>query len=119
MSTNEGAYETNDDARRALNWGLATWIANGAGCLISMVPLALPLGVLATIATLVSGVGAMVWGVRGRRRALREDDERSARDARIGFWLGAAHMIIVALVVGAIALAVHVDALEGARVLGR
>lgn len=119
MSKRDGEYDTNEDAARALNWGLATWIGNGAGCLISMVPLALPLGIVATLVTLVSGIGAMVWGVRGRRRALREDDERSARDARIGFWLGAAHMIIVLLVAGTIALAVHIDALEGARILGR
>ena len=86
------------NAKKALRWGVITWVANVAGCIISAVPLALPLGIAATIATLVTGVGAMVLGAKGGREAAAAQDEQGGRDARIGFWLGAAHMGIVAAV---------------------
>ena len=85
--------------QRALLWGIWTWVGNAAGCLLGMIPLALPISVVATIATLISGLGAMVLGVRDRRAALARGEPDVARDALLGFWLGASHMIIVALVV--------------------
>lgn len=113
MSTSEPSI-----AQRALHWGVVTWIGNFAGCLIGMVPIALPLSVVATVATLITGLVAMVLGVRGRRAAQEAGDERGAQDARLGFWLGTSHLIIVALVAAAAGAALHFDALGGTRILG-
>ena len=85
-------------SKRALNWGIITWVANAGGCLLGMIPLALPLSILATIVTFITGIGAMILGVRGKRDASKRGDEQGIRDARMGFWLGAAHMLIVTLV---------------------
>lgn len=85
--------------QRALLWGIWTWVGNAAGCLLGMIPIALPVSILATVATLITGIGAMILGARDRRVALAEGDVDAARDARLGFWLGASHMIIVGVVV--------------------
>lgn len=85
--------------QRALLWGIWTWVGNAAGCLLGMIPIALPISVVATIATLITGLGAMFLGAHDRRVALGQGDPDAARDARLGFWLGASHMIIVAIVV--------------------
>lgn len=84
--------------QRALLWGVWTWVGNGAGCLLGMIPLALPISVVATLVTLFMGIGAMVLGVKDRRAALRAGDVDVARDARLGYWLGAVHIFAVASV---------------------
>lgn len=86
------------DARRAYNWGVFTWLGNLFGCAISLVPIALPLGVLLTVVTLITGFGAMIYGVRGTQLARNENDENSLWHSRIGYWLGMSHLIIVAIV---------------------
>ena len=64
--------ETNNlHAKRALQLGVITWLSNAAGCLIGMVPIALPLGVLLVGVTLITGAMAMVYGVLGKRTAAR------------------------------------------------
>lgn len=105
------AQPTTKLAKRALNMGIYTWLGNAAGCLLGMIPLALPLSLVATLVTLLTGVGAMIWGVQGRREALQKGDDQGARDARIGFWLGAAHLIIVLLAGAALGAAMHFDVL--------
>ncbi len=104
--------ETNNrHAKRALQLGVITWLSNAAGCLISMVPIALPLGVLLVGITLITGAMAMVYGVMGKRTAARSGGD-GAREARVGFWLGASHMILAALTGGAIAWLMHNSALR-------
>lgn len=88
-------------ARHALNMGIATWVGNIGGCLIGMVPLALPVSVLLTIVTFFTGIAAMVMGWRASATA---PNEQATRYALIAFWLGASHMFIVLL--GAIAVGI-------------
>ena len=103
-------------ARRALNFGIWTWLGNAGGCLLGMIPLALPISIAATVVTLGTGVAAMIWGARAGREA--GGDRRSARDAAIGFWLGAAHVGFV-IIGGALAwAALHFDWFGGANILG-
>ena len=87
---------THPIAKRALTWGVVTWVGNAAGCLLGMIPLALPLSIVATVVTLITGIGAMVYGVRARRDTGLGPDAK--RNATVGFWLGASHLIIVVLV---------------------
>ena len=102
------AHHDNAQATRALNWGIWTWLGNGAGCLLGMIPLALPLSVIATVVTLFTGIGAMVFGVQGARLASRETSEQgqkaARRDAWLGFGLGAAHIVVAVFVLVAIGL---------------
>lgn len=105
-------------ARRALSFGIWTWIGNGAGCLLGMIPLALPISIVATAVTFGTGIAAMVWGARAAREAKKASDERSARDASIGFWLGAVHVGFV-VIIGAITwAAIQFDWFGGASLLG-
>ena len=85
----------NQSAERAFKWGIYTWIGNGAGCLIGMIPIALPLGILLTIATLITGIGAMVMGARAMRALKTREHSEDLTRARWGFWLGLSHLIIV------------------------
>ena len=88
---------TSRGAERAFRWGIITWIGNGAGCLIGMIPIALPLGVLLTVVTLVTGIGAMIMGARAMREASVQGDDEARSRARWGFWLGLSHLVIVLL----------------------
>ena len=82
---------------RALHWGVMTWVGNGAGCLVGMVPIALPVSAVLVVATFLTGIWAMVLGVRERRQAPHQDAEQMAM---AGFWLGAAHVVFVLLAGG-------------------
>lgn len=86
----EGAQE--GVGTRAMHWGVMTWVGNAAGCLVGMVPLALPVSIALTVITLLTGIWAMVLGKRAT-----ESSEEEQRNASIGFWLGAAHVVIVVL----------------------
>lgn len=80
-----------------MHWGVMTWIGNGAGCLVGMIPLALPVSIILTIVTFLTGIWAMVLGapsLRGRS-ALQEEERRSGK---LGFWLGAAHVVVVVVI---------------------
>lgn len=99
----------NPQAKRALSWGIWTWLGNGAGCLLGMIPLALPLTVIATVVTLFTGAGAMVYGVRGARHAATHDQPAARRDAWIGFGLGAAHIVVALLVLAVVGLGFKFD----------
>lgn len=88
----------NPYSERALNWGIWTWLGNGGGCLLGMIPLALPLTMIATIVTLITGIGAMFYGIRGVSLAARHNQPKSRRDAWLGFGLGAAHVFVVLMV---------------------
>lgn len=78
---------------RAMHWGVMTWVGNAAGCLVGMVPLALPLSIILTVVTLFTGGWAMVLGQRALRMDGVSDEEK--RSALTGLWLGAAHVVIV------------------------
>lgn len=80
---------------RAMHWGVMTWIGNGAGCLVGMIPIALPVSIALTVITLLTGIWAMALGAGGvgKRASTMSQEERRA--ASIGFWLGAAHVVIV------------------------
>lgn len=90
------------EAKRAMDWGIHTWLWNIGGCLLGMIPLALPLSVVLTVVTLITGIGAMILGVRGVRVARRLGRKDAQRQALLGIALGTAHLIIV---VGAVATA--------------
>ena len=81
---------------RAMLWGVFTWVFNLAGVFVGQVPIALPLLFLSTIATLITGAGAMAMGVKARIQAKGDKDE--ALLGVIGFWLGTTHLIIVGLI---------------------
>ncbi len=83
-----------------MHWGVMTWVGNAGGCLVGMVPIALPLSIILTIVTLFTGIWAMVLGVRAGKETGASAQDR--RHGRLGFWLGAAHIVIV--VIGAIAV---------------
>jgi hypothetical protein len=99
MSDYPSEETANDDARRAYNWGIFTWVGNIAGCGIALIPIAIPIGILLTIFTLGTGFGAMMYGTRGKAQAKIDDDDNSLWHARVGWWLGMSHLIIVAVVV--------------------
>lgn len=99
------------EAKRAMDWGVYTWLWNVAGCLLGMVPLALPLSVIVTIVTLLTGIGAMILGVRGVRVARRLGRKDAARQAWLGFALGAAHLLIVCSVIATASIALNWDKL--------
>ena len=80
---------------KSLLWGVMTWVLNFIGCLISMVPIALPLGVILTVLTFFSGIWAMLLGLRGWREPPDPNDEHAIHQSRWGFWLGAAHVVTV------------------------
>jgi hypothetical protein len=88
-------FETTDLAQKAYSWGMWTWIWNAAGCLVSTVPIALPIGILLTIITFFTGISAMWWGFLAYKDARKKGDDKSATDAMIGFVLGGLHMFIV------------------------
>ena len=104
----------NARASRALHMGVITWLSNLAGCLVGMVPLALPLSVLLVGATLITGALAMLYGVLGARDAASLGGQ-GRQDARLGFWLGASHMILSALVAGAAAWLAHSGVFSGVK----
>ena len=83
---------------RAMHWGVMTWVGNGAGCLLGMIPLALPLSVLLTIVTLLTGIWAMVLGAPSLHRGATMSGE-ARRAGVFGFWLGAAHVVVVIAVI--------------------
>lgn len=85
-------------AQRAYTWGIWTWIWNAAGCLLSMIPIALPLGMFLTFVTFCTGIAAMWWGALAYKDARKRGDKKSATDAMLGFVLGGVHMFIVAVV---------------------
>jgi uncharacterized membrane protein len=98
MSEYPSEETANEDARRAYNWGIFTWLGNLFGCAVSLVPIALPVGVVLTVVTLITGFGAMMLGTRGKQQAKLDDDDNSMWHARVGWWLGMTHLIIVATV---------------------
>ena len=93
----EWGDSTDENARKALLWGIFTWVGNLLGCAIGMVPIALPIGIVATIVTLFVGMGAMYYGGKARFHA---PDPSARRDAMLGFWLGAVHIGFVAMLAG-------------------
>lgn len=99
------------EAKRAMDWGIYTWLWNVAGCLLGMVPLALPLSVIVTVVTLLTGIGAMILGVHGVRVARRLGRKDAQRQALLGIALGAAHLIIVLSVVATASVALNWDKL--------
>lgn len=94
--------DANPDAKKSYNWGIFTWLGNLFGCAVSLVPVALPIGVILTAVTLVTGFGAMMYGVRGKQQAKVDSDDNSMWHARVGYWLGMSHLIIVCIVAIAI-----------------
>jgi len=91
-------FESSDLAQRAVKWGIWTWVWNIAGCLVSTVPIAFPIGIALTFITFCTGIMAMWWGARAYMDARSRGDDKSAKDAAIGFVLGGIHMAIVAAV---------------------
>jgi hypothetical protein len=91
---------------RAMLWGVITWLFNLAGVFVGQVPIAFPILILSTVATLITGAGAMAMGVKARVEAGEDRDE--ALLGVIGFWLGTSHLIIVC-VITAIVLAIVYD----------
>lgn len=80
-------------AQRALQMGIATWLSNAAGCLLGMVPLALPLSVVLVGVTVIMGLVAAAFAMWSWRLSARADSPR-LKDARVGFWLGMSHLIV-------------------------
>ena len=80
-------------AQRALKMGIATWLSNAGGCLLGMVPLALPLSVVLVGVTVIMGVVAAAFAMWSWRLSARADKPR-LKDARVGFWLGMSHLIL-------------------------
>ena len=91
-----------------------TWVFNFIGCLISMVPIALPIGVILTAVTFVSGIWAMLLGLRGWREPPDPGDDYAIHQARWGFWLGAAHVVTVVAFTVALLLAWKMGLLDEA-----
>ena len=91
---------------RAMLWGVITWLFNLAGVFVGQVPIAFPILILSTLATLGTGFYAMSMGAKARVQAKGDKDE--ALLGVIGFWLGPSHLIIVC-VITAIALIVLYD----------
>ena len=102
----EQPLDTTSQGYRAMLWGVITWLANIAGVFIGMVPIAFPILILSTIATLGTGFYAMSMGAKARVQSKGNKDE--ALLGVIGFWLGTSHLVIVCLVT-AIALIVLYD----------
>lgn len=98
MSTTQVYEDIDKHTQRALNTGIATWAFNIFGALLGMIPLALPISIALTVVTFFSGIAAMLMGIRAKKRAEARHDELSTRYARIAFWLGTSHLIIIALI---------------------
>lgn len=96
-SKEEPEVDEKSTGARAMHWGVMTWVGNGAGCLVGMIPLALPISIILTVVTLLTGIWAMVLGAPSLRRSKGSDDS-ARREGAIGFWLGAAHVVVVVII---------------------
>lgn len=106
-----GDKHDNDLATKALNMAVFTWLGNFAGCLISMVPLALPLGALLVLATVFTGFAAMGYGVLGYRKSRTMQGEGD-KDAIVGFVLGTLHIGALAAMIAGGSYLAHSDMLK-------
>ena len=102
----EAPLDTQSLGYRAMLLGVITWLVNIAGVFVGMVPVAFPILILSTLATLVTGGYAMAMGAKARVQAKGNKDE--ALMGVIGFWLGTSHLFIVCAVTGVI-LAIAYD----------
>lgn len=102
----EQPFDQNSLGYRAMLLGVITWLVNIAGVFVGMVPIAFPILILSTIATLVTGGYAMAMGAKARVQSRGNKDE--ALLGVIGFWLGTSHLFIVCAVV-AVILAIAYD----------
>jgi hypothetical protein len=85
------SFTAGTPSERSTYYGVITWITNIVGLLLSAVPLALPLGGLLLVISLVTGFMGVYYGVVGYRGSEEGTDAR--RDAKIGLWLGLVHLV--------------------------
>lgn len=91
-TTHASPYGINAEtsSQRATYYGVVTWVTNFFSFLLSAVPLALPLGAVLFVISVVTGFMAMYHGFLGWRET-RATGGEPYRDALVGLVLGTAH----------------------------